>query len=113
MASSLIKTPALHLCILLCLHKAYTRAHRRDCYCLPRLLLPSTDSLPSCSGTPATACHVRYCHHTSNLHRTQLTKVLPAMEKATAPGPSGVPRVSLGRMDFAIKAEVAINEQIK
>lgn len=42
----------------------------------------------------------------------QLESVLPALESVKA-GPSGVPPISLGRTDFALKAEVAINEQIK
>ncbi|KAJ9523144.1 hypothetical protein QJQ45_023966 [Haematococcus lacustris] len=42
----------------------------------------------------------------------EVERVLPALAQATLAGPSGVPRVSIGRMDFASKAEVAINEQI-
>lgn len=42
----------------------------------------------------------------------ELDTLLPSLEAVAKPGPSHVPRVSMGRMDFAQKAEVAINEQI-
>jgi len=42
----------------------------------------------------------------------EVQRRLPNLESISKPGPSGVPRVSIGRMDFATKSETAINEQI-
>lgn len=44
--------------------------------------------------------------------QNELTRLLPKLESTTKPGPSGVPIVSIGRMDFAKQAEIGINEQI-
>jgi hypothetical protein len=44
----------------------------------------------------------------------ELTHALPPVHDGLAKlGPSNVPASSLARMDFAMKAEVAVNEQIK